>query len=100
MPYKSEWVPADMFLKYKGIAVYHVYKHNEVDQPVREYHFSLSDDSDDDDDKHGFDVRELSTWTKCHPEMRMENHIKLVICQAIDKGELDHLIPDIDELGG
>lgn len=57
MPYRQEYVPAEVFLEYKGVKIYHVYKNNDVDCLARIYWF---DDQEDSDDDGGFDIRALA----------------------------------------
>ena len=109
MPFvtKVRFVPAKMFVKHKNVKVYHVYNDDVYDDPMTHY-FTLHPPLDEDQDvSQTFDVRQLSTWTDAHPPFLNTNktpenelawkkwhavgesdHIKNVIRQAIDKGEL------------
>ncbi len=58
MPTRTEYVPAEVYLKHNDVTVYHVYKDNDVENGIREYWFDTAEDSDDDN---GFDVRDIAT---------------------------------------
>lgn len=75
MPYKTEWVPADLFLEYKGVKIYHAYND---DEPFN-YHYQLGDGTDYTDI---FDIRDLRTYTP------MSSH-ESIIRAAIEIGEIN-----------
>jgi hypothetical protein len=57
MPYRSEWVPAELALEHKGVRVYHTYRNDEMEAGAKIYWFVLdAEDSFDD----AFDVRDLA----------------------------------------
>lgn len=70
---EEEDVEFEIFLNYKGVVVYYLYKDLISRDSIWEYHYTL-DLSDTD----GFDVRELSTYNK---ELSIEENLKI----AIDK---------------
>lgn len=116
MPYKDVWVKPDVFMRYRGVIIYHTYRYNNVNDMVSEYHFTTNEeDTDYKEEGEGFvfDVRELETWTEPpHPpftsgkmtegekqyretlwnvyrENRVgEKHVKKAIREAIKKGFL------------
>lgn len=77
----SGWIDPEQFLRHHGIAVYHVYRHDDYDEGPREYWYTTDLYGGDCDDPCSFDVRELSSYTgeKTHEQ---------IICEAIDAGEL------------
>lgn len=91
MPYKSEWVPADVYLTHKNVNIYHVYRYNDIENGKREYHFSLSQDSDDNpsysNDPTGFDVRDLESWPLAEGSTE-EEKIKDALIRSIESYEL------------
>ncbi len=62
MPYITEHRSAALFMEHAGIAIYHLYKDNDIEQGARTYRFATHDDGDD-SDAHGengvFDVEHL-----------------------------------------
>jgi hypothetical protein len=78
MPYKTSQVDAEMFLCYNGVEVHHCYTDDDVEQPLREYHYVLNAELNEDE---SFDIRDLSTWSEDKSKHQ-------VLKQAIDKGEL------------
>jgi hypothetical protein len=110
MPYSSQSVPAEKFMSYKGIDIYHVYKDDDIEQGVRDFLFDTDEDSSEDNDTTIY-VPELSTWkAPKHPPYCQGKHdnpknhkawevfhgtggaqekaIKEAIKKAIDKGEI------------
>jgi len=90
MPYSTEWIPNEVFLKHQGVDVYRVYRHDEIDN-VRQYNFGMTDQASDDGDGNGeFDVRHLSTWTQQCPcqNQGTDERVIAAIKAAIDSGEL------------
>ena len=57
MPYAQYWVPPDIVLVHRGIAVYRVYKDNDYDR-VSEYWYALNPD-DPESDNDAFDIRDF-----------------------------------------
>ncbi len=114
MPYKMVRVKAPLFMRHKGVRVYHVYRHDDADGGVlRQFTFTLDpiDGSDElSDGKVTFDVCSLSTWAeparppfltgkddtpanrrawKKHESEKVEEKaIKAAIRAALDKGEV------------
>jgi hypothetical protein len=77
MPYATDYRPAEVFMEYKNVTIYHVYKDNDPDQGVREFWFDTQEDSQDEG---GFDVRDLAS------ELRIPYGTKTL--EAVDKNEL------------
>lgn len=79
MPY--DWVEPEIFMIYKGITIYHVYKNDFIQEGRRQYWYT-TDLSGSEDDDYAFDVRFLSTYS---------DHLshREIIMRAIDLGELE-----------
>lgn len=113
MPYKTVRVKAPLFMRHKGVGVHRVFKHDDVDDAIRQFTFTLDpiDGSDElSDGKVTFDVCSLSTWAEPSrppfltgkddtPRNRRawkkheadgveEKAIKAAIRAALDKGEI------------
>ena len=67
MPYVSTYVLPDVFLKYKGVTVYHTYKEGEFSEPSNNFLCTHVDDADGYDHKTQFDVRELPGFKIKYP---------------------------------
>lgn len=86
MPYIQKWVKPKVFLRHKGVKVYHFYE-DEQEEDRQFYWFAMHEDPYPDP----FDVRELSTWkpvkdgaTYAEEDCQIRQAMRL----AIDKGEL------------
>lgn len=79
MPY--DWVEPEVFVTYKGVTVYHVYKNDYV-QEGRRAHWFTTDIGGSEDGDYCFDVRALDTY-------RPGISYKTIIRDAIDNGLLD-----------
>lgn len=62
MPWETKWVVPEVFLEYKGVTIYHVYRDNEMGHPLTlsyttdpNYFETFSDEGD----RYRFDVRDL-----------------------------------------
>lgn len=93
MPWESEWVPAPLFLSYKGVNVYHTYKMDELSAGDSNCCFVLN--SNHGEDK-SFFVPQLSTWPVDGDTRQTEENVRAAIIAAIDKGEL---VADPDDPG-
>lgn len=94
MPYKSEWVPPELFIEHKGVSIYRVYEDDDWDAGSRHYHFTTDMECGEDrhmcdheDCPHVFDVRQLSTWDEGRKGIELDV-LAVTIRKAIDKGEL------------
>lgn len=67
MPYVSQYVLPDVFLKYKGVTVYHTYNDGEFNEPSQNYFCTNIDDADEDENETQFDVRELPGFKVSYP---------------------------------
>lgn len=90
----KDTVPAAEFMRHSGLVVYHIYKNDDINDPVREYWYSLWEYGSD-NDAHGedgaFDVRALPNSTECDTT----EDYKAAIRAAIDAGYFDDWeIPD------
>lgn len=105
MPYKSEHVPAELFLKHLDVEIYHIYEDNDIEQGPKDFYFGFTEDCSEGGD---FDVREIEGWTECphppfvvgendtpanhqaweiwHNDEVQKHYIKAFIMQAIEKG--------------
>lgn len=63
MPTSTAWCDPELFLEHNGVKVYHTYKGDDTDQPVRQYCFTMDCTSDE----HAFDIREFETEIKLDP---------------------------------
>ena len=113
MPTRTVYAKPEVFLRRKGVTVYHVYKDDEMENPPRDCIYTTDPEEGgdyDDDTKRTFDVRELSTWARpaCppyltgkddtprnrrawerhHTDRVEEKAMKKAIRDAVDKGEI------------
>ena len=116
MPYKDVWVIPDVFMRYRGVIIYHTYRYNNVNDSVSEYHYTTNEEDTDykeEGDGFVFDVRELETWIEpphpphmsgemsteeynrrqelwdiWHKDRMTERYAKMAIRNAIKKGLL------------
>ena len=82
MPYKTTWVPAELFLEHNGVRILHSYVDNDIDQGALMFWYQV-DGTDEEDD---FDIRELRVY---NPQM---DH-KAILRAAIDIGEITSYEP-------
>ena len=104
MPIDS--VPAEVFIRYRGVKVYHVYKRDDFNGPPRECWFTLwefGSDSDGHGNNGTFDVRELPAPPQRYlrkAEREFPRHpadIVAPILHAIDSGHFDRWdVPGVD----
>lgn len=70
MPYKTVYVKPKVFLRFRGVTIYHTYKDDEIDNGPSTFWFAQ-----DHDEGIGFDVRELETWREPpHPPFLCGKH--------------------------
>lgn len=87
MPYTNEYRPAELFLRYKDLSIYHVYKNDDPSQGVREYWFDTQEDSRDDN---AFDVRDIANklerigFTNVDQNIDDDSIKRFLMRQAID----------------
>lgn len=65
MPYRTVRAKAPLFMRHKGVRVYHVYRHDDANDVFRDYIYTLDPREGSDHNQDGkvtFDVRNLSTW--------------------------------------
>lgn len=73
MPYKTEWVPAELFLEYKGVRVVHTYSDNNINSCPYRHYYALDGWTEGFD----FDIRLLGSFTKLNknpPYMNKEEN--------------------------
>jgi len=63
MPLTEQYTPAALALEHQGIKIYHVYKHNIMENGKRSYLFDVTEDSDE-NAQTCFDIRDLLTNAK------------------------------------
>ena len=87
MPYKQEWVSADMFMRHNGVGVYHTYKDDEIQNGANTYWF-ITDPYQTIDE--AFDVRELigGDTINQHYGLVDIDTIKAVLTASIEMGIL------------
>jgi hypothetical protein len=113
MPTRTVYAKPAVFLKRRGVTVYHVYKDDDLDNPPRDNIYTtdpVEGGEGDDDTKRTFDVRELSTWARPphppfltgeddtpknsrawerhHTDRVEERAMRKAIRDAMDKGEI------------
>jgi hypothetical protein len=73
MPTRTVYAKPEVFLRRKGITIYHVYKDDDADNPPRDNIYTTDPTEGgeyDNDPRRTFDVRELSTWSRpAHPPL-------------------------------
>lgn len=91
MPYKHIFVEPELFMEYKGVKIYFVYKDDDIDMWTREFEYGLSIYSSENDPDSIFSVYDISFWDeeKYYSSKDREGYIKEVIKKAIDSGILD-----------
>lgn len=82
MPYKTEWVPAELFLTEQGVMVFHAYAEDEFDD--RRTNYYMWDANGDEGD--AFDVRELPEYGEgqtSHEEV-LKTFIRRCVAAGLD----------------
>lgn len=95
----KDTVEAAEFMRHGGLVVYHIYKNDDVNDPTREYWYSLwayGSDEDDHGEDGAFDVRDLPNAGGCRTELKQ----KRIIREAIDAGYFDDWLNPDDAAGG
>ena len=84
MPYETQWVDPEVFLKHSGVKVYHLYKDDDAGQGPLSCWFALDLNASVNGGEHEgvFDVRDLDDYVD---ERSPENAIRA----AIDSGHFD-----------
>ena len=96
MPYK--WVDPKVFVKWKGVTVYHTYRNDDANNAWF-YHFTTNSAGAEGDDENSFDIRELpvvanpKNQTKCLSSNNLE-HQKLIIKKCIEVKNIKLEPPD------
>jgi len=79
MPYSSEYVTPEVFVKHRGVVVYHTYKNDDLQAGARTYGYTVNDECGEDsdcgecDDKpHTFDVRDMPCYKEIVDAVRPE----------------------------
>ena len=79
MPHDTSYVEPELFLFHNDIAVYHMYKNDDVNNGPYSYWFT----TDDQDGSTEFDVRDLPGWDKDKSTLANRRE---VLAAAIDAG--------------
>lgn len=82
MPY--QWVPSSVFMTYRGVNFYHVYRHD-MGNEVRKYSYGWDPDCSEEEERAVFDVRDLA-YTLGLPCPDSEAEIRAVLAAAVDRG--------------
>ena len=83
MPYVNKWVNNSRLCSHKGVAVYHTYKDDELEQGETTNYFTTEKDGCFD---MAFDVRDLPTWKEPpHPPYHTGENATPEIRKAWDK---------------
>ena len=80
----TKWVPAETLLIHRGVVIYRVYRHDDIEQGCRDYHYGWHQDCSEIEDS--FDVRNLSN-PNGH-DVNTEDGQAAIIRDAIDAGVL------------
>lgn len=89
MPYTHEWVDPEVALEYKGCKIYHVYKHDEIDNKLT-YWFTTDPEAESEGDPYSFDIRNIDD----NPALRSgflrsgTNVVEQALKKAIDAGKI------------
>ena len=78
----TTWVMPEVFLRHKGVTIWHIYKNNHADQGKRDYLFGWDDCCSDEADC--FDVRDLPNPKKL--DLSKDKNRRTVIKAAIEAG--------------
>ncbi len=82
------WVPPAVFLTYRGVKIYHIYRNDQEDQGVRAYWYCTDPlGGGDGYSEFNVDVRTLPGYSK-GLESTGDGHIKRVLRDAIKAGIL------------
>lgn len=76
MPYITQWIEPELFLKHKGVYVYHCYKDEDWNQEALLFWYTTDEDEDE---EYQFDVRKLPV----PPSVDKKDHTA-IIRHAID----------------
>ncbi len=98
----TRYADADVFLDYRGVKVYYVYKNDDLDSGItRESAYSLDPDSRDEcgEEYQGFNLTELPAYNDIAGPIGHATS-KKVLMLAIDRGELNDLITEAIAEGG
>ena len=92
MPFRTEWIASDVFLRYKGVTIHHVHKDDDVEMFMRPYSYGYAKQCSDEGDL-AFDVREFP-----NPHDRDVNRPNG--CRAIIRAAIDACILTQDGIQG
>lgn len=96
MPFK--WVKPKVFMQYRGIKIYHTYRHDTITDP-NQYCFTF-DENEPDFDQYIFDVRELVEQRGVEGyrnALTPEDMKKIIKIGMIEGCLLNYMLPDIAE---
>lgn len=78
----TKWVPPKVFLKYKGVTVYHTYRNDDIEMPHRDYWYGWREDCCEERDS--FDVRDLPNPHRY--DLDTDQGKRAVLREVIDAG--------------
>lgn len=76
-PYESVWRAPRVFVRRRGVVVYHTYEDDDINQGPETFYFTTNREGryDGETDQFYFDVREIATWVEPqHPEYMDAEH--------------------------
>ena len=95
MPLKS--VDAEVFYRFRGVKIYHVYKNDDVEDICRDYLFSTVSWSQD-DSEYTFDIRDIPRFGAIKRRKGEDSDDKALLRLAISEGWLKQdEIPDFPD---
>lgn len=89
MPFK--WIKPKVFMQYRGIKIYHTYRHDIITDP-NQYLFTF-DENEPDLDQYIFDVRTLTEHVEADIDLHNPEQVKEVIKAGINVGHLLNSMP-------
>jgi len=96
MPFTQQNIPAELFLSYKGVEIYHNYKDDDMDNGPMTYWYVFDENHNS---IHAFDIREIPGFVDyVYPKdpvkdfskeyAKHRNHLKKFFRTVIDSGRL------------
>ena len=82
MPYRTEIVPAELFMEHNGVRVYHVYRNDDIDSCRLDYWFTTDEYGSECGDA-AFDVREKAIKWEFPKAFRIMDVIKFGIINGL-----------------
>ena len=89
MPWK--WIKPKIFMQYRGIKIYHTYRHDVISDP-NQYLFTF-DENEPDLDQYIFDIRGLVEHVEIDLDLSNPEQIKEIIKVGMNAGHLINSMP-------